>query len=93
MNTMVDRRQDMSGKFVGGVVGGLIGGLVFGIMMAMMGMIPMIASLVGSQSPLVGWLVHLAISAFIGLTFALLLGDRSTSYSSGLLWGIRVVPK
>jgi hypothetical protein len=79
MNTLVDRRQDMSGKVFAGVVGGLVGGLVFGMMMAMMGMIPMIASLVGS---------HFAISAFIGITFALLLGDRSTSYGSGLLWGI-----
>ncbi len=88
MNTLVDRRQDMSGKFMAGIVGGLVGGLVFGLMMAMMGMMSMIASLVGSQSSLVGWLLHLAISAFIGVTFALLFGDRSTGYGSGLLWGI-----
>jgi hypothetical protein len=56
-------------------------------MMSMMGMIPMIASLVGSQSPLVGWLIHLAISVFIGLTFAAIFGGRITGYGSGLLWG------
>jgi len=88
MSTLVDRRRDVSGKSVGGIVGGLVGGIVFGIMMTMMGMMPMIASMVGSQSPLVGWLIHLIISLFIGVTFAWLFGDRSTTYGAGLLWGI-----
>jgi hypothetical protein len=60
-----------------GIVGGLAGGLVFGVMMQMMGMIPMIGMLVGSESVVVGWIVHLGIAAFIGATFALLLGSRA----------------
>ena len=87
MSALVDRRQDLSRKLTGGLFGGVMGGIVFGIMMSLMGMMPLIASLVGSQSLAVGWLVHLAISVFIGLTFAWLLGDRSTSYGPGLLWG------
>jgi hypothetical protein len=88
MTTLANRTISMSNKLVGGVVGGLIGGLVFGLMMALMGMMPMIASLVGSQSVVVGWILHLVISLFIGVTFALLFGDRSTTYGAALLWGV-----
>ncbi len=56
-----------------GIVAGLAGGLVFGAMMAMMGMLPMIAGLVGSTSAVIGAVVHLAISAAFGALFALLL--------------------
>ncbi|GGM18043.1 hypothetical protein [Deinococcus aerophilus] len=70
-----------------GVLGGLAGGLVFGMMMALMGMLPMIAGLVGSSSALVGFLVHLVISALIGLGFAVVLGGRVHSYSSGAVLG------
>lgn len=87
MSTLVDRRTDVSRKFGGGIVGGLAGGVVFGLMLTMMGTMPMIASMVGNDSPVVGWLIHLGISVFIGITFALLLGDRSTSYGAGALWG------
>lgn len=73
---------------VRGVAGGLAGGLVFGMLMQMMGMIGMIAMMVGSDSVVVGWLVHLAISAFIGATFALLLGGRVSGFGSGLLYGV-----
>ncbi len=61
-------------RAVYGIAGGLAGGVVFGLLMAMMDMIGMIAQLVGSSSAAVGWIVHLAISAFIGATFAVLLG-------------------
>ena len=55
-----------------GVAGGLIGGIAFGILMQTMTMLGMVAMLVGSTSLAVGWLVHLAISAFIGACFAVL---------------------
>lgn len=71
-----------------GAAGGLAGGMVFGMLMQMMGMIGMIAMMVGSDSVVVGWLVHLAISAFIGATFALLLGSRVSGFGAGLLYGV-----
>ncbi|MGE4112986.1 MAG: hypothetical protein AB7G36_02315 [Candidatus Nanopelagicales bacterium] len=75
-----------------GVVGGLAGGVVFGMMMQMMDSIPMIAALVGSDSIAVGWLVHLAISAFIGGLFGLLLTGRSLGIGAwtglGLVYGV-----
>jgi uncharacterized membrane protein YagU involved in acid resistance len=58
-----------------GVAGGLAGGLVFGVLMQMMDMIPMVAQLVGSTSIAVGWVVHLAVSAFSGGLFGVV-GSR-----------------
>ncbi len=56
----------LSRRLTAGVAGGLAGGLVFGMMMQVMGMMGMIAQLVGSTSVAVAWVVHLAISAFFG---------------------------
>ncbi len=71
-----------------GAVAGVAGGLVFGMMMQLMGMIAMIAMMVGSESVAVGWLLHLGISAFIGGSFAVLVGGRLTGFGPGLLYGI-----
>jgi hypothetical protein len=71
-----------------GIVGGLAGGVVFGILMQMMGVIPMVAMLVGSESAVVGWLVHLAISAFIGASYAVLFGRWATSVGRAVIIGL-----
>jgi len=85
-----------TGNLRAGVIGGLVGGVVFGLMMGMMGMLPMIAGLVGSSSVLVGFALHLLISAVLGLGFGLLLGNRVHSSGAGaglgalygLLWWV-----
>ena len=59
-------------RAVAGTLGGLLGGAVFGLMMQAWGMLPMVAMLVGSESAAVGWLVHLGISAVLGLGFGLI---------------------
>ncbi len=69
-------RATLTQRLTAGVAGGLAGGLVFGVMMQVIGMIGMIAQLVGSTSVAVAWVVHLAISAFFGAAFAVLLADR-----------------
>lgn len=69
-------------RVLNGVAAGLAGGLVFGVLMQMMGMIPMVAMLVGSESVAVGWVVHLLISAIAGAVFALVLGK----------WAVKIVP-
>lgn len=71
-----------------GIIGGLIGGLVFGVLMQMTGMIPMVAMLVGSKSLVVGWLVHLAIAAFIGASYAVLFSRLATSTGRAALYGL-----
>jgi len=74
-----------------GAVAGLAGGVVFGVMMGAMGMLPMVAGLVGSSSPVVGAIVHLAISAIIGAGFGLAAGGMSETYGpaavAGLVYG------
>ena len=71
-----------------GIIGGLVGGLVFGVLMQLTGMIPMVAMLVGGKSMVIGWLVHLAIAAFIGATFAVIFSRLATSIGRAALYGL-----
>ncbi len=75
-----------------GLIGGLGGGLVFGMMMGMMGMLPMVAALVGSSSAVLGFVVHMGISTFIGATFGLavqrLPARRGVYLAAGVLNGL-----
>jgi uncharacterized membrane protein YagU involved in acid resistance len=85
----IQQRQSELGKLVtGGIVGGIAGGIAFGMLMAMMGMLPMIASLAGSDSAVVGFGIHMLISAFIGATFGVIFGPASRTYMTGLGWGL-----
>ena len=75
-------------RIIGGMVGGVAGGLVFGAMMGMMGMLPMVASVVGSHSALVGFLYHMFNSVIIGTLFGLVFGGLSHTYGQGAAWGL-----
>ena len=75
-------------RLIAGVAGGLAGGIVFGMLMQMMGMIFMVMMLVGSKSVAMAWLVHLAISAFIGAIYALLFARYATGLVPVALTGI-----
>lgn len=72
---------------VAGAIAGLGGGVVFGMMMAMMGMMPMVAMLAGSQDPLIGFVVHMAISAFIGAVYGVVAGRLSQTALTGVIAG------
>jgi uncharacterized membrane protein YagU involved in acid resistance len=56
--------------------------------MGIMGMLPMVASVVGSQSPLVGFLYHMFNSVIIGAVFGLIFGAFSHTYGQGALFGL-----
>jgi uncharacterized membrane protein YagU involved in acid resistance len=71
-----------------GAVGGLAGGLVFGMLMGMMGMLPMVGMLVGQESAMIGFGVHLLISAFIGAVYGLIAGRFSLSWGAALAGGL-----
>jgi uncharacterized membrane protein YagU involved in acid resistance len=64
---------------------GSLGGVLFGALMHIMGMLEMVAALVGQESVAVGWVVHLGISVLFGagygLTFAV--GSRSWGHAVG----------
>jgi hypothetical protein len=78
-------------RLLAGALGGLAGGLVFGVLMAAMGMLPMVAALVGASSPWIGFGVHLVISVLIGwgltVPFARLLSGYGRAVLVGLAYG------
>ena len=79
-------------RAVNGALAGLAGGVVFGVLMAMMGMLPMVAGLAGSENAGVGLVVHLVNSAVIGAIFGLVawgLVDRLwPALGAGLVYGV-----
>jgi hypothetical protein len=74
-------------KILAGASSGVVGGLVFGLMMAKMGTLPMIGKMIGSPTVAAGWLVHLGISAAIGVSFAVLLGWLVSGRTSSVVFG------
>lgn len=87
--TGIDQTQsNTTGALVHGALAGLAGGVVFGIMMAMMGMLPMVAGLVGAQSAVVGFIVHMAISAFIGAVYGLIITRFANTFNVALAGGV-----
>ncbi len=71
-----------------GAIAGLGGGVVFGMLMAMMGMLPMVAMLVGSESAFVGFLVHMVISAVIGGLYGLVVGRLPKTLGTAIGVGV-----
>ena len=88
MATVARHQHSLAQRIVGGIVGGIIGGLVFGAMMGMMGMLPMVASVVRSESAVVGFLYHMFNSVIIGAGFGLVFGNQSHTFGQGALWGL-----
>jgi len=71
-----------------GINAGLIAGVVFGAMMGMMGMLPMIAMLIKSESAVLGFVLHLVFSTIIGGTFGLIFGHAALNKGAGVLLGL-----
>lgn len=98
MTTAVSNTDNRSlvSSIVNGAIAGLVGGAVFGMMMALMGMLPMVAMLVGSESAVVGFIVHMAISAFIGAVYGVVASrlPQSTGVAigagavNGVIWWV-----
>lgn len=71
-----------------GVLAGLVGGLLFTVVMVLVGALPRVARMVGSDSGSVGLLVHLVVSAVIGVSYAVLFRRQSFDVLSGVGWGV-----
>lgn len=78
----------MDTKIKSGVIGGIAGGVVFGMLMQMMGMMPMIAMMVGSESVLIGWIIHLIISAITGVLFVYMFGSKVSTNTDAVRYGL-----
>ncbi|WP_328873615.1 DUF1440 domain-containing protein [Streptomyces sp. NBC_00287] len=91
-----DVRHTLEGRLTGGrvisiwhgVVAGLAGGAIFTGVMVAVGYLPTVASLVGSDSAVVGVIVHLLISQAIGVSYAVFFRRRSFDPASGIGWGL-----
>lgn len=70
-----------------GAAAGLVGGLLFTVVMVQVGYLPAVAALVGSDSALVGLLIHLVIAVLIGATYGLLFRRQAFDAASGVGWG------
>lgn len=71
-----------------GALSGIFGGAVFGIWMAEKGVLTAIASMGGGSSPILGFVMHLAISAGIGASFAILFSRLAEGVIPSTLWGL-----
>ena len=74
----------MRNRLLNGTIAGIAAGIPFGISMQMMGSIKAIAGMMGSESTLFGWTLHLAISALVGASYAMLLRGRDLSLAGTL---------
>jgi len=70
-----------------GAFAGLVGGTVVSPILFATGALPKIAGLGSSFYGVKGLLVHLAVSAIIGMTFGLLFRNEGSSLSVGVPWG------
>lgn len=75
-----------------GAIAALVGGGIFGVQMLVAGMMPMIASMVGSESVVIGFILHMLISAIIGATFGFIAPRLSQNLAvltvGGFIWGL-----
>lgn len=71
-----------------GAVAGLAGGSVFGAAMARLGTLPTIGALVGSESSVAGFVVHLVISVVVGALFGVLVRHQSAGAGETVFWGL-----
>ena len=91
--TATARERTAWSSIVAGAIAGLGGGVLFGAMMGMMNMLPMVGMLVGVESALVGAVVHMVISAFVGAGFGLIVSQMShyalgTALVGGVVYGV-----
>lgn len=73
---------------IAGAISGAIGGLVFGMMMGMMGMLPMVGMLVRQENALVGFIVHMLISTFIGVVYGLIISRFANTWTTAIVGGV-----
>lgn len=71
-----------------GALAGVVGGLAFGMVMVNLGILPLVAGLVGSESPTVGFLTHMLISIIVGATYGALFRSYTDGYGANLMAGL-----
>jgi hypothetical protein len=86
---MENKNLNFNQLMKGGIYGGIVGGILLGVLMSSTGKIPMIAMMVGSESLVVGWIIHMLISIIFGIGFSLLARMTTTNlYILGVIHGV-----
>jgi len=70
-----------------GAIAGLVGGVASMPVMIATGVLPKVAGVDSSFGGARGLIIHLSVSALIGMTYGLLFRDESSSSGSGVAWG------
>ena len=71
-----------------GAAASLVGGLLFSLIMVATGTLPEVAGLMGRSSAPLGFVVHLAISVLIGMSYGVLFRHEAPDFGSGIAWGM-----
>lgn len=82
----------MTASIQTGIIAALVGGGIFGVQMLVAGMMPMIANMVGSESVVIGFILHMLISAVIGASFGFIAPRLPQTLAvltaGGFVWGL-----
>ncbi len=70
------------------LIGSTVAGVAFGIYMQVMGMMPVLASMLSSESVVLGWIMHMMISWIFGLGYGAMTLLSSRYYVLGILHGV-----
>jgi uncharacterized membrane protein YagU involved in acid resistance len=66
----------------------LLGGLLFGLLLAFSGGLPQVVRLTGGTSPATAFLLHLLISALIGMSYGVLFRREAPDWKLSVGWGL-----
>jgi hypothetical protein len=64
------------------------GGFLFSLVMISIGFLPKVAGLAGGSSLALGFVIHMFISAMIGMSYGLLFRHEAPDFGSGVAWGL-----
>ncbi|MDN3351526.1 hypothetical protein [Actinomadura sp. DC4] len=71
-----------------GALAGIAGGLVYGAALRSLGLLSSVAALVRSDSPVLGFALHIVIAALVGAGFGLLMAHQRIRSGELLFWGL-----
>jgi hypothetical protein len=66
----------------------LVGGVLFGLLLAFSGGLPRVVRLAGGASPVAAFLVHLLISALIGMSYGVFFRREAPNWQASVGWGL-----
>lgn len=75
-------------RVLAGIAGGILGAVIFGVVLQANDSITMLGGLVNWEAIYIGWMVHLAIGAVLGLLYSITLGAAVRGWISGVLSGL-----